>query len=164
MTQLHSTIAPARPASSDQDGHNASPTRRSQGTPTPLPLDEIGAAIRSIRYGVVQIIIQDGLAQALQSDGRTKTFALVGEEGYAANVQLIRNTDGEDAGDLSADTFVDGLLHKSNLLAAVLVGVRNSLFFKADDPLAIGLFGGAFSIGDGRDASLGGGGGAGAKH
>jgi ribose transport system substrate-binding protein len=44
------------------------------------------------------IIIQDGLAQALQSDGRTKTFALVGEEGYSANVQLIRNTDGEDAG------------------------------------------------------------------
>jgi hypothetical protein len=29
------------------------------------------------------IIIQDDLAQAIQSDGRTKTFALVGEEGYA---------------------------------------------------------------------------------
>jgi ribose transport system substrate-binding protein len=44
------------------------------------------------------IIIQDGLAQALQSTGRTKTFALVGDEGYAPNVQLIRNQDGEDAG------------------------------------------------------------------
>lgn len=44
------------------------------------------------------IIIQDGLAQALQSTGRTKTFALVGEEGYAPNAQMIRNQDGEDAG------------------------------------------------------------------
>jgi ribose transport system substrate-binding protein len=44
------------------------------------------------------IIIQDGLAQAIQSDGRTKTFALVGEEGYATNVQLVNNQDGESAG------------------------------------------------------------------
>ncbi len=44
------------------------------------------------------IIIQDGLAQAIQSDGRTKTFALVGEEGYATNVQLVKGQDGEDAG------------------------------------------------------------------
>lgn len=29
--------------------------------PPPLPLAEIEAAIRSIRYGVVQIIIQDGV-------------------------------------------------------------------------------------------------------
>ena len=28
---------------------------------TPLPLHEIEAAIRSIRFGVVQIIIQDGI-------------------------------------------------------------------------------------------------------
>jgi len=44
------------------------------------------------------IIIQDGLAQAIQTDGRTKTFALVGEEGYATNVQLVRDQDGESAG------------------------------------------------------------------
>jgi ribose transport system substrate-binding protein len=44
------------------------------------------------------IITQDDLAQALQSDGRTKTFALVGEEGYATNVQLVTDGDGEDAG------------------------------------------------------------------
>lgn len=44
------------------------------------------------------IIIQDGLAQAIQSDGRTKTFALVGEEGYATNVQMVKNQDGESAG------------------------------------------------------------------
>jgi ribose transport system substrate-binding protein len=44
------------------------------------------------------IITQDGLAQALQSDSRTKTFALVGEEGYATNVQLVTDDDGEDAG------------------------------------------------------------------
>ena len=44
------------------------------------------------------IIIQDGLAQAIQSDGRTKTFALVGEEGYATNVRLVTDGDGEDAG------------------------------------------------------------------
>ncbi|MFT3866658.1 MAG: substrate-binding domain-containing protein [Solirubrobacterales bacterium] len=43
------------------------------------------------------IIIQDGLAQAVQSAGRTKTFALVGGEGYAPNVELIRNENGEDA-------------------------------------------------------------------
>jgi hypothetical protein len=29
--------------------------------PPPLPLGEIEAAIRSIRFGVVQIIIQDGV-------------------------------------------------------------------------------------------------------
>jgi ribose transport system substrate-binding protein len=44
------------------------------------------------------IIIQDGLAQAIQSDGRTKAFALVGEEGYATNVQLVKGQDGEAAG------------------------------------------------------------------
>ena len=44
------------------------------------------------------IIIQDDLAQALQSDARTKTFALVGEEGYATNVRLVKDDDGEDAG------------------------------------------------------------------
>jgi len=44
------------------------------------------------------IIIQDGLAQAIQSDGRTKSFALVGEEGYATNVQLVKGEDGESAG------------------------------------------------------------------
>jgi ribose transport system substrate-binding protein len=43
------------------------------------------------------IILQDGLAQALQSAGRTKTFALVGTEGFAPNVTLIRNQDGEAA-------------------------------------------------------------------
>lgn len=43
------------------------------------------------------IIIQDGLAQALQSAGRTKTFALVGTEGFAPNVTLIRNQDGQAA-------------------------------------------------------------------
>jgi ribose transport system substrate-binding protein len=43
------------------------------------------------------IIIQDGLAQALQSAGRTKTFALVGGEGYAPNVELIRSENGESA-------------------------------------------------------------------
>jgi ribose transport system substrate-binding protein len=43
------------------------------------------------------IIIQDGFAQAIQSAGRTKTLALVGTEGYAPNVALIRNQDGEAA-------------------------------------------------------------------
>ena len=43
------------------------------------------------------IVIQDGLAQAIQSAGRTKTFALVSGEGYAPNVSLIENNDGEAA-------------------------------------------------------------------
>jgi ribose transport system substrate-binding protein len=43
------------------------------------------------------IVIQDGMAQAIQSAGRTKTFALVSGEGYAPNVSLIRNQDGEAA-------------------------------------------------------------------
>jgi len=43
------------------------------------------------------IIIQDGLAQALQSAGRTKTFALVGTEGFAPNATLIRSQDGQVA-------------------------------------------------------------------
>jgi len=43
------------------------------------------------------IVIQDGLAQAIQSAGRTKTFSLVSGEGYAVNDSLIRNQDGEDA-------------------------------------------------------------------
>jgi ribose transport system substrate-binding protein len=43
------------------------------------------------------IIIQDGFAQAIQSAGRTKTLALVGTEGYAPNIGLIRNQDGEAA-------------------------------------------------------------------
>ncbi len=43
------------------------------------------------------IVIQDGLAQAIQSAGRTKTFSLVSGEGYAANADLIRNEDGEAA-------------------------------------------------------------------
>jgi ABC-type sugar transport system substrate-binding protein len=43
------------------------------------------------------IIIQDGFAQAIQSAGRTKTLALVGTEGYAPNIALIRNQDGEAA-------------------------------------------------------------------
>jgi ribose transport system substrate-binding protein len=42
-------------------------------------------------------IDEAGFAQAIQSDGRTKTFALVGTEGFAQNVALIRNQDGEDA-------------------------------------------------------------------
>jgi hypothetical protein len=32
-----------------------------QNAPPALPLSEIEAAIRSVRYGVVQIIIQDGV-------------------------------------------------------------------------------------------------------
>jgi ribose transport system substrate-binding protein len=48
------------------------------------------------------IIIQDGFAQAIQSAGRTKTLALVGTEGFAPNIALIRNQDGE-----SADTPFD---------------------------------------------------------
>jgi ribose transport system substrate-binding protein len=43
------------------------------------------------------IVIQDGLAQAIQSAGRTKTFSLVSGEGYAPNASLIRNQDGEAA-------------------------------------------------------------------
>jgi ribose transport system substrate-binding protein len=43
------------------------------------------------------IVIQDGLAQAIQSAGRTKTFSLVSGEGYAVNSTLIRNQDGEAA-------------------------------------------------------------------
>jgi ribose transport system substrate-binding protein len=43
------------------------------------------------------IIIQDGFAQAIQSVGRTKTLALVGTEGFAPNVALIRNQDGQAA-------------------------------------------------------------------
>lgn len=43
------------------------------------------------------IIIQDGFAQAIQSAGRTKTLALVGTEGYAPNITMIRNQDGEAA-------------------------------------------------------------------
>jgi ribose transport system substrate-binding protein len=48
------------------------------------------------------IIIQDGFAQAIQSAGRTKTLALVGTEGFAPNVTLIRNQDGQ-----AADTPID---------------------------------------------------------
>ena len=67
------------------------------------------------------IIIQDGLAQAIQSDGRTKTFALVGEEGYATNVQMVKNEGGEDAGATydsnwlswgAVDTMIRVLAHK----------------------------------------------------
>jgi ribose transport system substrate-binding protein len=43
------------------------------------------------------IIIQDGFAQAIQSAGRTKTLALVGTEGYAPNIALIRGQNGEAA-------------------------------------------------------------------
>ena len=37
---------------------NAAPSRAATA---PLPLEEIEEAVRSIRYGVVQIIIQDGV-------------------------------------------------------------------------------------------------------
>jgi ribose transport system substrate-binding protein len=43
------------------------------------------------------IVIQDGMAQAIQSAGRTKTFSLVSGEGYAPNVAMIRAQNGEDA-------------------------------------------------------------------
>lgn len=43
------------------------------------------------------IIIQDGFAQAIQSAGRTQTLALVGTEGYAPNIALIRGQNGEAA-------------------------------------------------------------------
>jgi ribose transport system substrate-binding protein len=43
------------------------------------------------------IIIQDGFAQAIQSADRTKTLALVGTEGYAPNITMIKNQNGEDA-------------------------------------------------------------------
>jgi ribose transport system substrate-binding protein len=42
-------------------------------------------------------IDQAGMAQAIQSAGRTKTFALVGTEGFAQNITLIRDQDGEAA-------------------------------------------------------------------
>lgn len=43
------------------------------------------------------IVIQAGLAQALQSAGRTKTFALISGEAYAPNAELIRDENGEAA-------------------------------------------------------------------
>jgi ribose transport system substrate-binding protein len=43
------------------------------------------------------IIIQDDLAQAIQSAGRTKTLALIGGEGYAQDDALIRAQNGQDA-------------------------------------------------------------------
>lgn len=43
------------------------------------------------------IIIPAGMAQAVQSAGRTKTFALVGGEGYSPNIELIRDENGESA-------------------------------------------------------------------
>jgi len=43
------------------------------------------------------IVIQDGLAQAIQSAGRTKTFSLVSGEGYAPNDAMIRDQNGEAA-------------------------------------------------------------------
>lgn len=43
------------------------------------------------------IVIQDQMAQAIQSAGRTKTFSLVSGEGYAPNDAMIRAQNGEDA-------------------------------------------------------------------
>jgi ribose transport system substrate-binding protein len=43
------------------------------------------------------IIIQDGLAQAIQSAGRTKTFALVGNGAFAPNNTLIKEGNGQSA-------------------------------------------------------------------
>ena len=36
-------------------------TESTEPKPKPLPIPEIEAAIRSIQYGVVQIVIQDGV-------------------------------------------------------------------------------------------------------
>jgi ribose transport system substrate-binding protein len=43
------------------------------------------------------IIIEDGMAQALQSAGRTKTFALVGNGAFAPNNTLMQEQNGQDA-------------------------------------------------------------------
>ena len=43
------------------------------------------------------IIIQDGLAQAIQSAGRTKTFALVGNGAFAPNNTLMKEGNGQSA-------------------------------------------------------------------
>jgi hypothetical protein len=44
-----------------EDAVNARPRRSESPREPELPLAEIEAAIRSIRYGVVQILIQDGV-------------------------------------------------------------------------------------------------------
>ena len=38
----------------------AIPADAGVGRPTPLPLEAIEAAVKSIRFGVVQLVIQDG--------------------------------------------------------------------------------------------------------
>jgi hypothetical protein len=61
MTQLQPSSAATKPGSPDNNGQHSTPARRPQSVPASVPLEEIETAIRSIRYGVVQIIIQDGL-------------------------------------------------------------------------------------------------------
>jgi ribose transport system substrate-binding protein len=49
------------------------------------------------------IVIQNDMPQALQTAGRTKTFALVAGSGFAQNLNLIRNNSGQ-AADISIST------------------------------------------------------------
>ena len=84
----------------DREGHLGHPQDTSDGTLK----QEFASALAQYPQGKRRrsnisdgIIIQDGFAQAIQSAGRTKTLALVGTEGYAPNIALIRAQNGEAA-------------------------------------------------------------------